>query len=321
MAPVTHVPLRLTSVPENARTKFCDTLDIDHENQLLYAADNWSGGVDVFDISTPVANYVKTIRIRGSLYGIAVAQNIRRVFVGLSGSTVAVIHLDSNESDVTYIDTVGQSHTDLLDYDPGQKKVYAANHTDGVLVSIDAEREVVTGRIVGLGNGLEQPRSNPGDGMVYLTDNRANVLYQLDPIKKRLVNTFEIPDECYPNGLAISPSANCALLACNNKQRPHTVIWDLGEQKIDTVIEETGCGDGAIYDSTIDRFFFAASGFSEGPVMGIFGGNPVRFLANVPTAPGASWVAFDRRNALVYAPALHEGKPALISFPIPDSAS
>jgi len=73
-----------------------------------------------------------------------------------------------------------------------------------------------------------------------------------------------------------------------------------------------------VYDATVDRFFFAEHGFPGGPVMGIFGGNPVRFLANVTTAPNSSWVAFDQTNRLIYAPSVQDGKPALVSFPLPN---
>ena len=85
------------------------------------------------------------------------------------------------------------------------------------------------------------------------------------------------------------------------------------------MISDCGCGDGAIYDPVVDRFFFAASGFPSGPVIGIFGGDPVEFRTNVPTQPGASWVAFDQTHRVVYAPALQDGKPALIWFPLPDA--
>ena len=51
--------------------------------------------------------------------------------------------------------------------------------------------------------------------------------------------------------------------------------------------------------------------------MGIFGGNPVRFLANLTTQRGSSWVAFDETNRMVYAPAIQDGKPALVSFALP----
>jgi DNA-binding beta-propeller fold protein YncE len=320
---IKSTPLSLTALPEAAGAKFCDTLDIDHEQHLLYAGDNWSGGVDVFDIDKPKPKYVQTIGIRGRLYGVAVASNVDKVFVGVSGSIVAVIDIrrDSDKANtlVAQVHTGGTGHVDLLDYDPIHRKLYAANRLDGFMTSIDATTHAVVGRVDGLGRGLEQPRFNPTDGMVYLTDNVENVLYQIDPMACKLVATFEIADACYPNGLAINPETNQALLACSNRARPHTVIWDLNAQAIASIIEESGCGDGAIYDSTIDRFFFAAAAFTGGPVMGMFGGTPVRFLTNVLTARGASWVAYDRINELVYAPAIENGRPALLSFPLPRS--
>ncbi len=319
----TAVPLQFVTLPDSAvGTKFTDTVDIDQETHRLYAGDNWSGGVDVFDISTPEAKYVKTIRTRGNLFGVCVAKNVSKVFAGLAGSGLAVIDIDpaSTRADtvIATLNTGGRGAVDLIDYDPVHRKLYAANRNDGFMTSIDAVSNQILKRIEGLGRALEQPRFNPADGMVYLAGNGDNVLYQIDPATDELVKTFEIVDACHPNGLAINPETNQALLACSNRERPHTVIWDLAKGEIASVIEESGCGDGAIYDPTIDRFFFAASGFTGGPVMGVFGGNPVRFLTNVPTARGASWVAYDQTNRLVYAPAIRDGKPALVSFPLPE---
>jgi DNA-binding beta-propeller fold protein YncE len=173
-------------------------------------------------------------------------------------------------------------------------------------------------RIEGLGRGLEQPCFNPTDGMLYLTDDIDNVLYQIDPERDVLVATFEIADACYPNGMAINPETNQAILACHNPEDPHTVIWDLNTQSIASVVSDCGAGDGVIYSSAVDRFFFGADGSTGGPVTGIFGGNPVRFLGNVATGRGASWVAFDETHNLVYVPTYSAGKPALMSFPLPD---
>jgi hypothetical protein len=52
-------------------------------------------------------------------------------------------------------------------------------------------------------------------------------------------------------------------------------------------------------------------------VIGVFGGDPVRFLTNVPAIPGASWVDYDTANELVYAPSVVDGKPGLLSFSLP----
>jgi DNA-binding beta-propeller fold protein YncE len=311
------------SLPADAvGTKFCDTIDIDQEAHRLYAGDNWAGGVDVFDILTPDAKYLKTIKTRGGFFGIAVAADLHKVFVGLAAGILGVIDIDPTSATAdTFVARVNLGATgaaDLIEYVPAHRKVYAGMHADRFVGVVDALTHAVVKRIDGLGGDIEQPRYNAADGMVYVASRAGNCLHQIDPKTDTLVGTIDIGDPCNPNGIAIDPASGQALLVCNNAEKPHTVIWDLRSQQLAAVIPESGRGDGAIYDPTIDRFLAAHSGFTGGPVMGIFGGKPARFLTNVPTQRGASWVAYDRTNRLVYAPAIQDGRPALISFPLPD---
>jgi len=228
-ASTTHLPLQRFVFPGSAvGTKFTDTIEIDQEAHVLYAGDNWTGGMDVFDIATPEPKFVRTIKMRNTFYGISVAKNVNKVFVGLRSSAVAVIDGDPGSPKfhtvIAEIDTGGRGSADLIDYDPTDKKLYAANRNDGFMTAIDAVSNTVVKRIEGLGGGLEQPRYNPTDGMVYLCGNSDDVLYQVDAKTDTLMNTFPIGDVCRPNGLAINPKSNMALLACNNRERPHTVI-------------------------------------------------------------------------------------------------
>src|SRR5947209_7814031 len=167
--------LRFTPMPDAAAIKYVDTMEIDQEAHRLYMGDNWSGGVDIFDISTPDAKYLKTIRIRANFFGVCIAKDLNKVFVGLSGSGVAVIDIDPASPAVdtmtARISTGGTGNADLIDYDPVHKKVYIANRNENFLASIDAVNNQLLKKIEGLGGGLEQPRFNPGDGMVYLAGN------------------------------------------------------------------------------------------------------------------------------------------------------
>ncbi len=318
----TMVPLNTVELPASQGVKITDTIDIDQEAHLLYYGDNWSGGLDVFDISTPAARYVKTIRIRGTFYGICVVKDVHKVFVGVSNSSVAVVDIAPNSPTlhtvIATIDTGGKGAADLVDWDPIHKKLYMANRADGFVTSIDGVTNKIVNHIGNLSPGIEQPRYNPVDGMVYVTDNRTSVLYQIDPVTDRLARTFPIGVDCRPNGMAINPKTNQALLACNNREHPQTIIWDFSKGQIAAVMSEVGNGDGVIYNAKVDRFFFAASGFPSGPVMGIFKGSPAQFLTNVPTMRGSSWVAFDETHRMVYAPAVQNGIPALTSFRLPD---
>jgi hypothetical protein len=308
--------------PQEAAIKFVDTIDIDQEAHRLYTGNNWSGGVDVFDISGTDAVYLKTIRIRGTFYGVCVAKDLDKLFVGVSQSRLCVIDIDpaspTVDTVVATVDTGGVGAVDLLEYVPSLRKVYAANRADGFLAIVDAVSNTLLKTIDGLSGGIEQPRFYPANGMIYLTGNTGNVLYQIDTATDTLVNTFELEDDCHPNGMAINPETGMALLACNNRADPHTVFFDLQAGNIDSVVQDSGAGDGAIYDAAINRYFFAASNYRDGPIMGVYADNPVRLIANVPTAHMASWVAYDRTHRLVYAPAVREGQPALVSFSLDD---
>ena len=94
----------------------------------------------------------------------------------------------------------------------------------------------------------------------------------------------------------------------------------LFRSKVAAVVQGSGGGDGAVYDATVDLFFGAHSSMTGGPVVGIFGGDPVRLLANVPTTKGASWVVYDRAHRQLYTPAYEDGRPALFAAPLPPEA-
>ncbi len=318
----TAVPLVSADVPVSAQgTKFTDTFDIDQESHRLYYGDNWAGGIDVFDISSPKAKYLQTIRLRGGIYGVGVAKNVGKLFVGLTGSLVAIIDIDPASRTVNtvirQVDTGGRGAADLLDYDTVHKKLYAANRNDGFMAAIDGVKDSLVARTEGLGGGLEQPRFNPVDGMIYLAGNTDSVLYQIDPVTDKLVKTFKLDVDCRPNGMAINPNTNQALLMTANREHPQTVLWDFKQQRVLSVFDQVGSGDGAIYSSKVDKFLIAASGDSSGPVVGILSGNPVRLLRKVPTGRTGSWVGLDETNLVVYVPTIQDGRPALTGFALP----
>ena len=311
--------LNTAVLPDDAvAQKFSDTVEIDQTTHTLYLGDNWSGGVDVFDIAGGGARYLQTIGVRRFIYGLAVASDIGKLFVAALPSAVAVIDIrpdsPSRHEVVERIDTFGPGHSDLIDYDPVHQKIYVANRNDHFLIAIDAVANKVVAKVDGLGGGLEQPRFNAGDGMVYLTSHDENALHQIDPESDRLVRTLPIEVPCSPNGLAVNPTANQAILAGSDRKAPNTVVWDFGTQTVAEVIEGCGCGDGATYLPTLDRYLFAASNYPPEPVVGVFRGAPVELLAAVHTSRRASWVACDETTHVAYVPGVEQGKPALQSF-------
>lgn len=301
--------------------KFSDTLDIDQEARLLYMGDNWAGGIDVFELRDDGPRFVTTIRTKGQFSGVCVAKAVHKVYAGMTGGRIAVIDIDPKSrafhTITATIDTGARGHVDLLEFVAPHAKLYGALRNDGFVTVVDVGTDEIIATIAGLGGALEQPRFNVADGMVYLTGQADNVLYQIDPARDVVTATFEIGDDCAPNGMAINPIANQAVIACSDRAQAHSVIWDFTTQQVADVTYETGRADGVIYSAAVDRFFLAGGGFPSGPVVGVFGGDPVAFLGNVPTRRGASWAAFDEQEGMIYAPTIEAGKPALLGVPLP----
>ncbi len=318
----TNVPLTHIAIPPIAgKTGSFDILDIDQQAHLLYVADRTDTGVDLFDIATPTARYLRTIDVGAGANGLTVAKNVNKLFVANNNSEIAII--DINPSSATY-DTVlakpntgGKKRADEMDYDPKEKKLYVANSDDEFVTVIDAVNNTIIKRISGLGDALEQPRYNPSDGMMYMTGSGGNVVFRFDPVHDELVAKLDVGVPCNPNGLAINPTTNLALLGCGNKTTQQTVIFDLAAGKTVGTFDQAGAGDSAIYDAKANRYFFAASGYYRGGQLAIFsGGSPVNFVTNVPTTPSSHAVAYDETNRIVYLPDV-PAAAGLVSFPAP----
>ena len=284
--------------PIQGKTASIDIMEIDQDAHLLYVTDRTDSGVDVFDVSTSTAKYVRTIDMGSGPNGVSVAKNVNEVFVALNNSDVVAIDINPSSATantvIARVNTGGKMRADEMDYDPKDKKLYVANSDDGIVSVIDATTNQIIKKFEDMGEALEQPRYNAGDGMMYLTGSGKNVLFQFDPTTDTLVTTFDVVDKCNPNGLGINPKTNQALLGCSNKSQPqHAVSWDLKAGKVINTFEQVGAGDAVFYSAKADRFFFGASNFFRGGQMGIFGNTPIQFLTNVPTAVGSHGVAYD----------------------------
>jgi YVTN family beta-propeller protein len=316
---LTHVEIPTIT----AKTAAIDIMIIDEAAHLLYVADRTDSGVDVLDVSTPQARYLRTYDLGGTApNGIVLAKDLNKLFSGNNDSTVTIIDLKSGKA-IASLKTGGKGRADELDYDPKEKKVYIANSADGFVTVIDAVNNTIIKKIDKVsGGGLEQPRYNPIDGMMYLTLSDDNRIAQFDPAKDVLVQKFDVGVVCNPQGFAISPKTGQALLGCGNKTKPQTVLWDMKAMKVVSTFPDAGAGDMTLYDEKADRFFFAASNFTRNgqpaPELAIFSGSgTVQFLTAVPTAAGSHSVAYDETNKVVYLQDQKEQEAGLFAFPLP----
>ena len=316
---LTHVEIPTVT----GKTVAIDILLIDQDAHLLYVADRTDSGIDVLDVSTPKARYLRSLDVGGSTpNGIILAKDQNKIISGNSDSSVSIIDLKTGKL-LANLPTGGKKRTDEIDYDPKTHKAYAANSDDGFVTVID----VVTNRILKKidkvsAGGLEQPRYNPIDGMMYLTLSDANQIVQFDTTRDELTKRFDIGVACNPQGFAINPKTGQALLGCGNKKSPSTVLWDMKTAKVISTFDQAGAGDMTLYSEKVDRFFFAASNYTKGdaatPELAIFSGSPpVQFQIAIPTAPGSHSVAFDETNKVIYVQDQKDFDGGLFAFPLP----
>ena len=319
-ANITSVPISRIPIPPIAgKTASIDIMEIDQASHLLYVTDRTDNGLDVFDVSTSCAKYVKTIDLGQGSNGVVVAKNVNKIFATLNDSTVAIIDIGTpgSEKVLTKLSTGGKKRADEIDYDPKDKKIYAANSDDGIVTVIDAVTNTIVKKFDNMGDALEQPRYDSSDGMMYLTSSGQNAIFQFDPAKDTLVKKFDVGTKCDPNGLAINPTTNHAFLGCSSRSANVAVEWDLTAGKAVASFDQAGAGDAVFYSAKADRFFFAASNFNRGALMAIFSANPVKFLTGIPTAVGSHAVAYDETNGIIYTQDQNPNEGALFSFAPP----
>jgi DNA-binding beta-propeller fold protein YncE len=292
-----------------------DVIDIDQRAHLLYAADRTDQGVDVFDIASPQAKFIQTIRMPGIPNGLAIAPDLGRLFVGTANGSVVIVNI--NTSSTSYGAVISEVKTggngvDLLDYGAGRQRIYAASAADGKIISIDPTTGQIMTRFA-LGNiRLEQPRYNPADGMVYVTSPDADALFRIDPSTGVLKDKYTLGG-CKPVGLAINPTTNKALMACHK----YTVAFDLGAGKIIGTFQ-LGNADIVTYDAKVDRFFVATLPHAQTPgQVGIFGGNPITYISSAVTKISGNSAAYDETNKAVYTPNVEPTRARLAGFAMP----
>ena len=310
------VRLTNTAVPAaTGKGASIDVVDIDQRAHLLYAADRTDQGVDVFDIASPQARYLQTIRMPGSPNGLAIAPDLGRLFVGTSNGSVVIVNINTGSTTygavITEVKTGGNG-VDLLDYGAARQRVYAASAADGKIISIDPTTGQIMTRFALGAVRLEQPRFDPADGMVYVTSPDADALYRIDPSTGVLKDKYTLGG-CKPLGLAINPTTNKALLACHK----YTLAFDLGAGKVIGTFP-LGNSDIISYDSRVDRFFVASLPHAQTPgSVGIFGGNPISYVSSAVTNISGNSAAYDETNNVVYTPNVEPKRAGVAGFAMP----
>lgn len=298
-----------TPVPGLKSSANFDVIDIDQKAHRLYVTDRTDSGVDVFDVSTPKASYVKTISVPATPNGVAVASDLGRVYVGLSDGSVAFI--DTTTDKVLQQAKTGGKSVDLVEYSAERHEVYASNADEGTVAAINANdgtkrMDFKLGRV-----SIEQPRYNPSDHMLYITSPDAGYIFEVNPDTGAIQNKISL-GTCHSNGMAIDPKHNQALVAC----RAWVLRVNLHQPSDQHAFTQVAGGDIVVYDAKVDRFLVGAPGQVPKEV-GVFGGNPIDYVGAVGGSGFGNSAVYDETNDLVYVLDVRQGRAGVNGFKLP----
>lgn len=141
-----------------------------------------------------------------------------------------------------------------------------------------------------------------------MTSPIADALFQIDPSDGTIKNKFALAG-CQPTGLAINPTSNQALIACKTK----VMSWDLRTGKSQAFSEVLG-GDIVSYNAKVDRFLVASPHTTRPSVVGVFGRNPIAYIASTVTAGNGNSAAYDEAHDFIYTPDTRPGSAGIASF-------
>jgi hypothetical protein len=294
------IPITVAPIPPIAgQLANFDVVEINQATHRLYVADRTDQGIDVFDTAGSQARFLTTIPLSSSPNGLAVAPELARLFVGTSSGSVLVIDTNNDSNAVVAEVATGKGEVDLLDYGAARQRLYAANGADGSITSIDTTTNTIAANFkvdTTTAVTLEQPRFDPGDGMVYVTSPSAGTLYRIDPNNGQ-VKSFAL-GTCTPMGLAINPKSNQAVIVCTT----FVMTWDLTAGRSMTSFHQVIGGDVVTYDAKVDRFIVASPHLTRANVVALFGGNPIDYVASIDTGAHGNAAVLDEAHGMIYTP-------------------
>lgn len=296
-----------------------DQAVLDQATHRLYLADGALNAIDVFDAGGAQPRFLASVKLGHAPHGLAVASDLRKVFAGVDGGSVAVVEGDPAAKNVNKViatvQTQATKNVDLVDYDPNGHVLWAASKDEGILTKIDAIRNLVLSDLR-LAAGLEQPRYDSADKHLYLVNATANVLYQIDPARLGVIKQWNLGMPCGPTGMGIDEKRQVAVIGCGDPSIAYTVEWDLVAGHRTRIFTEVGDADQVTYDPANDLYLVA--GMSGGvTAIGFFGGAPLAYRSLKVTHADTRGAAFDDASKVVFTPDGHAGEVGLLSFPLP----
>lgn len=298
-----------------------DQAVVDQTTNRLFLAESKQTQVLVFDVRTAGPKYITSIQVGKGPKGLAIAPDLRKLYVGLDGGEVAVIDLDPRSARYSTVlrnvATGNRKTSDLLGYDATDHRLFVGSGDDSSLTAIDAVTDLASGHL-SLGKSVEQPVYDAVSGALYVTAGATqNAVYKIDPKTLKVLEKWTLDVKCDPLGMGLNPKTGDALLGCSDPNASSAVLFNVHTGKVVHSFVEISSGDQVVYLPTVNRYLYAGTAATH-TAIGILGGHPVRFQNVIQTLSNTKAVAYDEATRTVYLPSSKPGNDGVMYFALPE---
>ena len=288
---VARFPVKVEGVP------YYDYLRADADARRLYIT--LGKTVAVFDLDS--GKQVGEITGLNRAHGVAISPDTGHGFA-TSGQDNKVLMFDTKTlATLKVIDSTG-SNPDGIEYDPGTKRIYVANHGSGQVTVIDPADGAVVGTVAfEKGDTLEGLAfDGRGHGFVNAEKQNSVLVFDLATLKP-LARWSAAPNEG-GTGLACDPATHRLFMATNGNNTMTVLDSDTG--KVITSLATAEDADALAFNPDLKRIYVPGGKNGQLTIIQQTSADAYTVLQNLDTKLGCRAVTLDNKtgNALTAAP-------------------
>lgn len=268
-----------------------DHLALDAKRERLFLANTANGSLDIVDLKE--GKLFKQIKGQTGIQGIAYADDLDRVFVGLGGGGLCNVFGGEQYQPLKTIKFSGDA--DNTRYDPATHLTFVA-HDEKALGIVDAKSYAVSPDLKLPGNAegfqIETKRSR-----LYLTIPSPSQVLVIDTVKKEILATYPIKSASNGHPLAIDEANKRIFVGCRTE--PMVVVLDSESGKEITSIPVPKDIDDLHYDVKRKKLY-ASCGEGFLAVINQANADKYEVAEKIPTVSQAKTALFAPETSRLY---------------------
>lgn len=300
---------------------------VDQATHRYYLADRSNKGIDIVDTKTDtwigtIGGFIGAVTDekhpkethpdskKSGPNGVIGAGN--EIWAGDGAGKIRV----ANFKEMKIVDTIddgGKYRADSLTHDPKNMVFLVGNPDDEptflTLVNMKTRKILKKIELPEATDGLEEPKYNPRDGMIYVSvpelnkDKKKGGVAVVDPKGLKIVKMIHV-DGCNPHGLAFGPSDHFVLGCSLRGKDASVVVMSAKTGKIVARDKGFGGADAVAYDKKNNQYYIAADHAPGGPALGVIDAKTNKLVQTIPMKGNSTphSVAADDANGHVYVP-------------------